>query len=318
MISSVEVRNFQSLRDVRVRIGRFTVVTGPSNTGKSALVRAIRLLAFNARGSSFVTRGQKTATVVMTGDDWRVEVSRGGRDSYTIQVGEDGGAPHVFTKLGGKVPEQVTGLLRLAEVNFAGQLDRPYLLDQTGGEVTRVLGRLTNATLLHKAAQEANRRRLATAAALKAREADLTACEARLTAYAALPAEREAVEGAEVALESLRALEARRARLESLRSTVDVARAALARPVPPEPPSTAELERLAARRASVTALYAAVRSRQLEVTMARSAEEAAHVFEQEALRELAKYVAQWGVCPACGQPVLRKAAAHDHEGSAGS
>lgn len=58
MLTSVEIENFQSVRRARLELGRFTVVTGATGSGKSAVLRAIRLLAFNARGTSYIMRGE--------------------------------------------------------------------------------------------------------------------------------------------------------------------------------------------------------------------------------------------------------------------
>ena len=50
MISTLAVAGYRSLRDLRLHLGRLTVVTGPNGSGKSSLYRALRLLADCARG----------------------------------------------------------------------------------------------------------------------------------------------------------------------------------------------------------------------------------------------------------------------------
>lgn len=45
MYSTVAVSGYRSLRDVRLPLGRLTVVTGANGTGKSSIYRALRLLA---------------------------------------------------------------------------------------------------------------------------------------------------------------------------------------------------------------------------------------------------------------------------------
>ena len=50
MITTVAVQNYRSLHDLRVPLGRLTVVTGANGTGKSNLYRALRLLAACAEG----------------------------------------------------------------------------------------------------------------------------------------------------------------------------------------------------------------------------------------------------------------------------
>ena len=50
MINTIAVHGYRSLRDVRVPLGRITVVTGANGAGKSSLYRALRLLADCAEG----------------------------------------------------------------------------------------------------------------------------------------------------------------------------------------------------------------------------------------------------------------------------
>lgn len=173
-LSKVTISNFQSIKSAGLEIGKFTVIVGPSSSGKSAFLRAIKMLLSNARGSSFVTEGEKQTSVSAIFDDVEVEILRGTKNSYTVTAGGDS---IDFTKLGGAVPEAVTEALRVEPVkgthlNFAGQFDRPYLLDDSGSEVARVLGELTNVSILMKASREANRLRLGHSGVLKTRLTD--------------------------------------------------------------------------------------------------------------------------------------------------
>lgn len=322
MIREVEVRNYQSLRHLTVRLGRFTVLTGPSSTGKSSFLRAVRLLAFNARGSSFITRGEKQCSVSMSGDEieltgmdddyWQVSVQRGSRDQYLLSTV----VPHVrqetYTKLAGKVPEQVTQALRLGEVNFAGQFDPPYLLDASGGEVARVLGRLTNVTLLYKAAQEANRRRLQAASELKTRQADVAQLTEQAQQYGALPAEAEAVRQAEEAVARMQELSRHRSRLSSLTDSYISAANSLERvtPVLVELPSLGRLEELHASRQRLAALLSSAQDAMGAVDVLTARENDLDVVLNRETMALEQYQAQWGTCPLCGNPILKE---HSHD-----
>lgn len=50
VISTLAVAGYRSLREVRLVLGRLTVVTGPNGSGKSSLYRSLRLLADCAQG----------------------------------------------------------------------------------------------------------------------------------------------------------------------------------------------------------------------------------------------------------------------------
>lgn len=327
MIREIEVGNYQSLRRMKVRLGKFTVITGPTGTGKSAFIRAVKTLAFNASGTAYISRGEKSCLVAASGDEiertgmdddhWKAAIHRGVKNAYDLEVpappDEDAGGDFTkrstFTKLQGKVPEQVSGVLRLTDLNFAGQLDAPYLLDATGSEVARVLGRLTNVTLLYKAAQEANRRRLASSGQLKIRQADLAALHQQVQGYATMPAEKLAVEVAEQALARMQEAEQKLVRLGMLADAMARALAAqdmLAATTIPEPPSLAHLEEeLAARWQRLRFLTGAVDDASLALAGKQPWVTSAREQEAQAQRELQAYTDQWGVCDKCGQPVRK-------------
>lgn len=50
MITRLAISGYRSLRDIRLELGRLTVVTGANGSGKSSLYRALRLLADVAQG----------------------------------------------------------------------------------------------------------------------------------------------------------------------------------------------------------------------------------------------------------------------------
>lgn len=61
----ITVKDFQSLRDVSLDVEGLTVVVGPSNLGKSALVRAVEGALFNREGDAFVRQGRTRTTVTL-------------------------------------------------------------------------------------------------------------------------------------------------------------------------------------------------------------------------------------------------------------
>src|SRR3972149_7677268 len=69
MLRRVSVHGYQSLEDVDLELAPLTVIVGPSRSGKSALVRALRSAFFNATGAAFIRRGARAATVVLLFDD---------------------------------------------------------------------------------------------------------------------------------------------------------------------------------------------------------------------------------------------------------
>ena len=66
MMTILAISGYRSLRDIRVRLSRLTIVTGANGSGKSSLYRALRLLADIAQGriiQSLATEGGLQSTL---------------------------------------------------------------------------------------------------------------------------------------------------------------------------------------------------------------------------------------------------------------
>lgn len=189
MLTNFRVQNFQSLHKVDLNIAKFTVIVGPSSSGKSAFIRALRIVAHNSNATSYVTHGRKVSTISAKLDDTEVTLERGpGKSIYTLV---HNGEETKLTKCGTSVPAQVAEIFRLFEIdgsdiNFASQFDRPFLLAEPASKAAKVLGDLTNINIIFDAVREANRRRLAAGSELKIRSTDLEKLRSQLQSYRGL------------------------------------------------------------------------------------------------------------------------------------
>ena len=86
MISTVSVAGYRSLRELRLVLGRLTVVTGPNGSGKSSLYRSLRLLADCAQGGvvSSLAREGGLPSVLWAGREKHVTRRR---SPVTLRVG---------------------------------------------------------------------------------------------------------------------------------------------------------------------------------------------------------------------------------------
>ncbi len=306
MITDILIEDYQAVRKAHLKLGRFTVVTGPTGSGKSAVVRALKLVAFNARGTAYVRHGAKSAKVLVQDENLLVGITRGGRgqDSYLVNcLGEQ----KTFTKLAGAVPDEVTSLLKLSDINFAGQFDRPFLLADSGSQVARVLGELTNVTLVFDAAREANRRKLEIARELKAQEKFLAALTEQAQQFRTLKDRRAAAHEAGELLKHLEFLSASTERLGALWSASRAAHsteaAAEARLAVLSAPSAEQLDLMHARLSRLLTLH----------SQYQQADQAASIFlrdqqvlaneEDKAHRALHEALVAAGTCPTCGSEI---------------
>lgn len=318
MITDVVIEDYQAIREARLRLGRVTVITGPTGSGKSAVIRAIRLVVFNARGTSFIRHGVKKckAAIGFEGELRAVGIERGGRgaDKYRLVTLDLSRCKHTdepvvteFTKLAGAVPLPVSEALQLSELNFAGQFDRPYLLDASGGQVARALGELTNVTLVLDAAREATRRKQETARELKRAEAELESLKAQAATFRRLRERRAAMAEAQERLVSVTAITEQLGRMRKLAELRRQASGAVARVQSHlealDVPSLDRVEELSKSLARLRSLG--------EEAAAELGEERGQLLivdrhwkdEQAAHQELHDLLAGAGVCPTCGQSV---------------
>jgi DNA repair exonuclease SbcCD ATPase subunit len=310
VLSAIEIKGYQSLASARIELGLITAVTGRSNSGKTAVLRALELLAHNDRGVSYITTG-KAACSVTTADDaegWvaRITRERKGGGEYRVKFDEIP-APAVYTKLQGGVPAEVSGLLRLTELNVATQFAAPYLLSESGRTIAATLGRLTGVSIVLAAAQEAGRRRKAIARDLKGADARLSALTGQLQQFAGLGAQLTAICRAETALA---VVEAGAARIDGLRAAVTRVEdeeelvASLREVVDRhEPPSLERTEALYARLTEVRRLVAGIEGAQEAAKDALRRVTAAERAERKAHEAIHAALVAAGQCPMCGQDV---------------
>lgn len=190
MAVKVRVQDFQSLGDVAIEIDGLTVVTGANNTGKSALMRAIRAAFQNAKGTGFIRHGASKATVSIEFDDghtltWQKGKGKGDKPTYII----DGGNP---IHPGQGVPDEVKALgVRAITAGgrdvwpqiapqFVGQV---FLLDQPGSVMAEAVADLERVSQLNEALRLASSDLRATSAELSTRRSDLAALEEDLKGF---------------------------------------------------------------------------------------------------------------------------------------
>lgn len=290
MISAVEVHNFQSLYHIKLDLSRLTVIVGPSSSGKSAFTRALRTLTSNRRGNEFISHGERTASISATTERGIVTLTRGkgvSDNAYVVIPAEDPSKQRTYTKLGGETPPEVSQFLGIEQrdpINYASQFDKPYLLDDTAGEVARILGALTNVNVIFEGARESNRRKLQHATTLRTRAEDLESVKERVPAYRSLKAQAEALTRAEAAIEQANKISRGIARLTDALETIEISEGLIERWTPLATAPDISDEAIVRAAARLTAYRDALREQQqakAAVTTATGALEAITAREDE-------------------------------------
>lgn len=190
MAVKVQVKNFQSLKDVELEIEGFTALSGPNNSGKSALMRAIRGVFQNTGGTSFITHGEKEMEVSLSFSDgrslvWSKGTSARSKPTYVI----DGGKP---IHPGRGVPEEVRDFnvnpIRVMNQDvyptlapqFTGQV---FLLDQPGSALAEAVADVDRVSRLNASLRASDKDLRAATNKLKVRREDKEDLEASLEKF---------------------------------------------------------------------------------------------------------------------------------------
>lgn len=145
MINKLILKNFQSWKELFIEFGnQVNILVGSSNSGKSALLRAIYWIIENRPlGNSFVNWSQLSKNEIKGKVSAEIEVD--GRKVRRYKD-KDTNCYYVedkkFEALGTNIPEEVTKTLNLNEINIQKQFDTPFLLFESGGEVARFFNRI--------------------------------------------------------------------------------------------------------------------------------------------------------------------------------
>lgn len=223
----VEIRNFQSIEKVSLKIDGFTVVVGRSNIGKSAIVRAVKAALTGAPVSSFVrhatsclrkTKSAKTckcfSSVHLKGDGMDLLWEKGdsiNRYTYNGQVYDkaERGTPDFLQPAFS--PVKVGDRHDLIQV--ADQFFPIFLLDQTGGTIADTLSDVAKLDRINVAMRLAEKDRKEALSTRKVRERDVVDLRNKLQVYEGLD---DALEDAQRVVERQTAVERQERRLEEV------------------------------------------------------------------------------------------------------
>lgn len=238
-IRRVVIENFQSHAHSELEFGSgLNVIIGPSDNGKSAVLRAIRWALYNEpRGSEFVRSGARECRVTVTMSDG-AEVVRellltksgaASRNRYIVRL--PGAEEQVFEGFGHEVPAEVTRAHGMPQVlldtdkrvllSFGSQLEGAFLLAESGSLRARAIGRLLGVHVVDAAVRNTQRDLRSVKGEVSRLERELERYDHELEPYANIPEQEAALEQAEAKLAEADALTRRLQQLERITGDLD-------------------------------------------------------------------------------------------------
>ena len=168
IIAKVKIENFQSHENTIIDFhSGLNIITGPSDNGKSAIIRAIKWVLFNEpRGTDFIRQGTSGAKVTIEMDNGNsiIRERSSCKNRYTVIYPDS--EPKIFEGFGNDIPQEVVdahGITKAyldsnisSSLNIAEQLEGPFLLSETGSVRAKAIGRLIGIHIIDRAIKNTN------------------------------------------------------------------------------------------------------------------------------------------------------------------
>jgi exonuclease SbcC len=165
MIKSITIENFMSHLATQIDLAPgVTVITGPNNVGKSALVEGVRSLVHNPSPKHSIRHGAKKAVVRLELDSGEIiEWVRSDKTAFyrllrpATNGQEEGPDVEEYRKIGQSVPENIMALLRLGlvetesgeiDIHIGNQRNPIFLLNSPGSVAASFFAASTEAEYL--------------------------------------------------------------------------------------------------------------------------------------------------------------------------
>lgn len=139
MIQAIHIQNFQSHKNTELQLSKgVNFFIGKSDSGKTAIIRAIKWATSNKpSGDSFRSRWGGDTSVEISTEDIIRRIKSNKINCYQYK-GEE------YKALGQNVPADIENSFNMSDVNIQYQMDSPFLLSQSAGEVARFFNRIVN------------------------------------------------------------------------------------------------------------------------------------------------------------------------------
>lgn len=188
MIKSIELKNIQSHENTRLDFDKgINVIVGSSNNGKSAILRGLYWVRYNrplgienlCSHWALNDKGDLKSEMAVTveNDFGTVTRKRTKNDNQYIVNGK------VLDVVKSDVPADVEQTLCLSDTNIQKQLDEPFLLSKSSGEVAKYFNKVVRLDVIDRVLTNAETTRRKTQNDIKNVQAQIKDCEDKLQAF---------------------------------------------------------------------------------------------------------------------------------------
>lgn len=186
---SIKLQNFQVHKELLIEFGKITTIKGPTDSGKSAILRALRWICLNdIAGDAFITEGEKeTGVALMVRYEKQERYIIRSKNTRSLNVYALDEAENLFKAFGSNnLPKEIAEILKLSPINFQDQHDSPFWFAESAPEVSRQLNSIVDLSVIDTtlsniaaAVRKAQERKEVTEERLEDAQAELERLKAR-------------------------------------------------------------------------------------------------------------------------------------------
>lgn len=166
-ITKIELENFQSHKNSVFNLDRgLNVILGNSDSGKTAILRAIRWVLYNEpSGDQFIRQGETFASATLHFNTGSTVKRFRSSSKNTYYLKKSNGEEFTFDGFGISVPKEIIDEIGISKIkldngtddsiNIAQQLDGPFLLNEKTSLRSSAIGRLVGVNYIDDAHRKA-------------------------------------------------------------------------------------------------------------------------------------------------------------------
>lgn len=153
-VLKIHLKNFQSIEDIEIELGNFTVICGRSDIGKSAVLRALTAVVTNDLKAMFIRKGQTQCSIRIDTTLGSVTMVRDTKKGVSYIEEPLGQPAKTHTKTNNVCPEGILDILGFRAISLDKDLEiipnitmqgvGEFPLDQPEAVVSKILGKISN------------------------------------------------------------------------------------------------------------------------------------------------------------------------------
>lgn len=165
-IKKIILENFQSHKNTEMEFGPdLNVIVGPSDSGKSAIIRGLKWVMYNEpSGDFFIREGEKECRVTLELSDGTLLQRYRTKSKNGYKLIDNSGNENIYEGIGLTVPQEiidVTGIRKIKldtdsenAINLGEQLEGAFLLTEKASTRANAIGRLVGVDIVDDALRD--------------------------------------------------------------------------------------------------------------------------------------------------------------------